>query len=105
MRLVGIFIWIIVGAIILWFFAINLGQYVTIDFVKVKYENVDLVVVILLSFIVGIIIGAIIMSSLVLKARSDIKTLKREQNKLNRELDGLRNMSIDELPEASSQND
>ena len=105
MRLIVAFIWIIAGAIILWFFAVNLGQSVTIDFVKVKYENVELVMVIFLSFVVGIMVGAIIISSFVVKAKSEVRALKREQNKLLKELDGLRNMSIDELPETGLPND
>ncbi len=105
MRLIVVFIWIIVGSIILWFFAINQGQHVSIDFVKVRYENVDLIVVIFLSFFVGLIVGAIIISSFVVKSKSEVRALKREQNKLIRELDGLRNMSIDELPEAGTHSD
>jgi uncharacterized integral membrane protein len=105
MRLIVVFIWIIVGAIILWFFAINLGQSVSIDLFEVKYENVDLVVVIFLSFVVGLMVGAIIISSFVLKAKSEVRALKREQNNLIKELDGLRNMAIDELPETSLHND
>lgn len=101
MRLITVFIWIIIGSIILWFFAINQGQTVSIDFVKVKYQNVDLIVVIFISFFIGLIVGAIIISSHVLKAKSEVRALKREQNKLIKELDGLRNLSIDELPEAS----
>jgi hypothetical protein len=105
MRLIFIFIWIIVGALILWFFLVNLGQNVSIDFGKVKYENVELVEVIFLSFFVGLIVGAIIISSLVVKTKSEVRALKREQNKLIKELDGLRNMSIDELPEAGTHSD
>jgi uncharacterized integral membrane protein len=104
MRLIGVFIWIILGSIILWFFAINQGQTVTIDFVKARYENVDLIVVIFITFFVGMIIGAIIISSYVVKAKSEVRTLKREQNKLLKELDGLRNMSIDELPDITLKN-
>jgi len=99
MRLIGVFVWIIIGSIILWFFAINQGQTVTIDFVKARYENVDLIMVIFISFFIGLIVGAIIISSYVVKAKSEVRVLKREQNKLLKELDGLRNMSIDELPE------
>jgi uncharacterized integral membrane protein len=99
MRLIGVFIWIIIGSIILWFFAINQGQTVSIDLVQVKYQNVDLIVVMFISFFIGLIVGAIIISSYVVKAKSEVRVLKREQNKLIKELDGLRNLSIDELPE------
>jgi uncharacterized integral membrane protein len=105
MRLIVVFIWIIIGSIILWFFAINQGQTVSIDLVKVKYQNVDLIVVMFISFFIGLIVGAIIISSHVVKAQSEIRALKREQNNLIKELDGLRNLSIDELPEASTHGD
>jgi uncharacterized integral membrane protein len=105
MRLIVVFIWIIVGSLILWFFAINQGQFVSIDFVKVKYENVDLIIVIFVSFFIGLIVGAIIISSFVFKAKSEVRALKREQNKLIKELDGLRNLSIEELPETADRSE
>lgn len=99
MRIIGIFIWIIIGAIILWFFSMNLDQYVTINLFQNVYPNINLIVVIFITFFIGMIIGAIILSSQILSAKSEVRMLRREKGKLLKELDGLRNLSIDEIPE------
>jgi uncharacterized integral membrane protein len=99
MRLFGIFVWIIIGAIVLWFFAMNLNQNVDIQLFSATYSDVNLIVVIFISFFVGTIVGAIILSSYVLTSKSELRTLKKDRAKLLSELDGLRNMSIDEIPE------
>jgi uncharacterized integral membrane protein len=99
MRLFGIFVWIIIGAIVLWFFAMNLNQNVDIHLFSATYSDVNLIVVIFISFFVGTIVGAIVLSSYVLTSKSEVRTLKKDRAKLLSELDGLRNMSIDEIPE------
>jgi len=102
MRVIGMFFWIVVGAIILWFFSMNLNEYVTIHFFYRSYPEINLIVVIFISFFIGTIIGAILLSPYVFSARSQIRVLKREKSKLLKELDGLRNMSIDEIPDLSN---
>jgi uncharacterized integral membrane protein len=102
MRILGVFVWIIIGAIVLWFFAMNLGQYVTIHLFQTTYQDVNLIVVIFITFFIGTIVGAIFLSSYVLGAKAEVRTLRREKSKLMRELDGLRNMSIDEIPDADT---
>ena len=103
MRIINLFIWIIISAIILWFFAMNLDQYVTINLFQNVYPNINLIVVIFISLFVGMIIGAIILSIQILNVRSELRAVKRENSKLLKELDGLRNLSIDEIPEADTQ--
>jgi len=98
MRIISIFIWIIIGAIILWFFSLNLDQYVTIHFFQTTYESINLIVVIFITFFIGTIVGAIILSAHVLSSRAEIRALKKDKQKLIKELDGLRNLSIDEIP-------
>lgn len=99
MKIFGIFIWIIIGAILLWFFAMNLDQYVTIQLFQNTYHGVNLIVVIFITFFIGTIVGAILLSSYVLNSRAEVRGLKRDRSKLLNELDGLRNLSIDEIPE------
>ena len=103
MRIINIFIWIIISAIILWFFTTNLDQYVTINLFQNVYPNVNLVVVIFISFFIGLIVGAIILSVQILNVRGELRAAKRENSKLLNELDGLRNLSIDEIPDADTQ--
>ena len=104
MRVLGMFFWIVVGAIILWFFSMNLNEYVTIRFFYRSYPDINLILVIFVSFFIGTVIGAILLSPYVFGARTQIRSLKREKSKLLKELDGLRNMSIDEIPDLSDEN-
>lgn len=99
MRIIGIFIWIALGAIVLWFFTLNLNQYVTIYLFSQVFEEVNLVTVIFISLFLGVIIGAIILSSQIVKAKTETAAVKRQNKKLHKELEGLRNLSIDEIPE------
>ncbi len=48
------------------------------------------------------IVGAILLSSQLLSVRSEIRVIRREKGKLLKELDGLRNLSIDEIPDADT---
>ncbi len=102
MRVLGIFFWIIIGALLLWFFAMNLDQYVTIQFFQATYQDVNLIVVIFITFFIGTVVGAILLSSYVMSAKADVRLLKKERSKLLEELDGLRNMSIDEIPDVDT---
>ncbi len=99
MRLFGIFIWIAIGAVILWFFTLNLNQYVTIYLFTRVFENVNLVTVIFISFFLGVIFGSILFSSSLLKAKSTAASLRKQNKKLQKELDNLRNLSAPEPPE------
>lgn len=102
MRILGVFVWIIIGAVLLWFFAMNLDQYVTIHFFQTTYTGVNLIVVIFITFFIGTIMGAIILSFYVMSSRAEVRMLKKERTKLLHELDGLRNMSIDEIPDVDT---
>ena len=53
-------------------------------------------------FLVLTIMGAIILSFYVMSSRAEVRMLKKERTKLLHELDGLRNMSIDEIPEVDT---
>ena len=102
MRLISIFFWIVIGAIILWFFSINLNEEVSIILYNVEYQNVKLVAVIFISVFIGVVIGALLISSHVLKAKSETASIKKQNKKLLKELEGLRNISIDEIPETDT---
>ena len=99
MRLIGIFLTIIIMAVILWFFSLNLDQYVTVRVFNAVYENVNLVTVIFLSVLSGIVIGALMVAAQVIKAKADVISIKKQNKSLVRELESLRNISIDEIPE------
>jgi uncharacterized membrane protein YciS (DUF1049 family) len=102
MRLIGVFIWIVLGAIVLWFFTLNLNQYITVHLFNLVYEDVNLVTVIFISLFIGVVIGALLVSAHIIKAKSEVAGIRRDNKKLIKELEGLRNLSIDEIPEADT---
>ena len=102
MKILSIFLWLIVGAIILWFFAHNIEEKVNIHFFQITYQNIPLITVIFISFFIGAIVGAILLSAQLLKSRAEIRVVKKENIQLIKELDGLRNLSIDELPDSDT---
>ncbi len=102
MRLISIFFWIIIGAVILWFFSINLNEEVTIILYNTEYHNVKLVAIIFISVFIGVVFGALLLSTHVLKAKSETASVKKQNKKLLKELEGLRNISIDEIPETDT---
>ena len=94
MRLVLIFLWIVVGAIILWFFTLNLDQRVDIDLFNRVFEGVNLVTVIFITLFIGVVIGSLLFASQVFKAKSQVVLLKKENTELQKETDNLRNYSV-----------
>lgn len=77
----------------------NNDQYVDIKFITTTYTGVNLLVVILISLTVGAVLGAVFMAFSVIQSRGDVKTLRSKNRQLMSELENLRNISIDEIPE------
>ena len=103
MKIVNVFLWIIIGALILWFFSMNIDKTVDISIFMTTYQQVKLDIIIFVTFIIGVVVGAVILSLQVLKAKSEVRILKKDKSKMVKELDGLRNLSIDEIPDADTQ--
>ena len=89
MKIILTFFWIAIGAVLLWFFAKNLGQHVNIWFFTRTYEDINLVTVIFLSTLLGVLLGAIIMTLRILKEKARAAGLKREAKRLNKEIEKL----------------
>jgi len=102
MRLISIFFWIVIGAIILWFFTLNLEETVSIYFYNTEYQDIKLVAVIFISVFIGVVIGALLLSTQILKAKGETASIRKHNKKLLKELEGLRNISIDEIPETET---
>jgi uncharacterized integral membrane protein len=103
MKIVNVFLWIIIGALILWFFSNNIDKSVDINILTKTYEQVKLYKIIFISVVIGVIIGATFLAIELLKARAEIRLLRKEKNKMLKELDGLRNLTIDEIPDSDTQ--
>jgi uncharacterized integral membrane protein len=97
MRIVSVFLWIVFAAIILWFFAINLDQYVTLKLFTRVYEDVNLVTIVFISIFFGVIIGALLLSVQVLKTKSRLSAAQKENKKLLTELDNIRSIKLNDI--------
>lgn len=77
----------------------NSGQYVDINFINTTFSGVNLLIVILISLTVGAVLGAVFMAFAVIQSRTEVKTLRDKNRQLIKELENLRNISIDEIPD------
>ncbi len=77
----------------------NSGQYVNIKILSRMYSQVDLLNVILITLTIGTVLGGVFISFMVIQSRAEVKKLKSKNRQLLKELENLRNMSIDEIPD------
>ncbi len=113
MRLVKLFFTIVLLGVILWFLALNVDTTVRqIHLFTFTVEDINLVHVILASFLFGVLIGFFIPVLEVISTKAEARKLERENKKLHNELNDLRNVAIEEdldrLPartESSTQED
>ncbi len=91
MKIILTFFWIVIGAVLLWFFAENLDQSVTIDVFGRTYEHINLVTVIFISTLLGLLLGTLIMTWQVIKTKARLASAKRENKKLTKKVEELEN--------------
>ncbi|MBS1272534.1 MAG: Lipopolysaccharide assembly protein A [Candidatus Marinimicrobia bacterium] len=108
MGLLKIFVTIVLMAVLLWFLALNVDQTIQeLQIFTATIYDVNLVHVLLASFLIGIFVGFLIPVFQVLNSRAEVRKYERENRKLKSELNELRNVAIDEdvaaLPEQSEQ--
>lgn len=100
MKIVLYLVQLVLFLVALTFLVQNHGQFVDINlFGLARYPNVDILVIILVSFTVGAVVTWIYMTFAVIHSRSDQKRLRQKNRQLMKELENLRNVSIDDIPE------
>lgn len=95
MRILSIFFWIIVGAVILWFFKLNLDQEVNLHLIFKEFEAVNLATIIFFSLFVGVILGAVFMAIQYFKAKAQVSELKKEIKDINQQIEKTDSSQID----------
>ena len=108
MRIVSIFIWIIIGAAILWFFTLNLNQNVDIYLYTKVYPDINLVIVIFITLFLGVIIGALAFSTQIIKAKAQTISIRKGIKQLQTENETLKEKlgtKIKELEKAENSDD
>jgi hypothetical protein len=93
MRIVYIFLWIILGGLVLWFFKDNLDQVVTIDVFTREFANVNLVTVIFISIFFGVALGSLLLLSQFFKTRNKLVQLRKEHEQLLKETEIMQKVS------------
>ncbi len=100
MWFVKAFLAILVLAGLLYVSLLNAGQHVNIYLTDPNIPtipNVELPVVLLGSFILGVLVWFIVSFFQVVSAKSEVSALKRKSRQLARELTDLRNMPVKDL--------
>ena len=80
----------------------NSDQRVNLQIFTLFYSQINLAIVLLITLGLGAILGAILLSFSIIQARSELRISQKKNKQLTRELENLRNISIDEIPEEDS---
>ena len=95
MKIISGFFWIAILSLIGFIAIQNYGQRVDINFFNYHYEQVELLLVIAASFIVGLFIGALSLMFKYIQAKVESRKYRKENKDLLDELASFRNLSID----------
>ncbi len=95
MRLVKIFGALIIVLILL-FFLLRNTSLVEVDLFFVRYSDVPVAFVMLLSLAVGIFVGFGLALTSIFSGKAEIRSLRLKNRRLSDELNDLRNVAIDE---------
>jgi len=97
MSLLKIFLSLVLMAVLLWFLALNVDQSIAqLELFTRTFYDVNLVYVLLATFLIGMFIGFFIPVFQVLSARAEVRKFERQNKKLQEELNDLRNVAIEE---------
>lgn len=75
----------------------NAQERVTIDLIRTQHHNVLLIVVLYWAFLAGMSVATALGMTYVVKLHSDLRNQRRARKRLEVEISGLRNRTIEEL--------
>jgi uncharacterized integral membrane protein len=93
------FLKILIFILTLYLLSQNSREFVSISLFRNTYPNVSLMTVIIITLTVGAVIGGIFMAFSAIQQQSEIRQLRQRNRQLLTELESLRNVSIDEIPD------
>ncbi|MFZ0390381.1 MAG: LapA family protein [Calditrichia bacterium] len=99
MKILGTVIKILLLVLLIYFLLMNSNQVVELKVFTLYYPAVNLSIVLLITLGIGSILGAVMMGFTIIQMRSEIRALERRNRELTRELENLRNVSIEEIPD------
>lgn len=77
----------------------NSNQTVDVKLLGNSYPAVSLLVVVLISLTAGAVLGAVFMAFAVIQGRSNLRALRARNQQLMSELENLRNISVEDIPD------
>ncbi len=99
MKILGNLIKILIVVLLIYVLIQNSDQVVDLRFFTLYYPAIHLSVLLLITLGIGAILGSLMMGFTVLQLKGEIRDLKKKNKQLNKELENLRNISIEEIPE------
>lgn len=77
----------------------NADQIVDVEVLTYSQTGINLVFVMIISFTVGAMFGAAFMAFSAIQSKARVREIERQNRSLSTELEKLRNISIDEIPD------
>ncbi len=95
MRLLKVFIGLLVVLGLVLILIQNKGE-ISVDLMFMKFNGVDIPVVLVVTLAIGIIVGFSIAATTIFSAKNEARLGKAENRRLTGELNSLRNIAVDE---------
>jgi uncharacterized integral membrane protein len=87
---------IIVAVVAFAMYNVGAGQTVSVNFIWVRYVDVPLITVVFWSFVVGVVVAALLFVSGYIKLSAQLRAARRQTRALEHEVTVLRNRPIEE---------
>ncbi len=95
-KILQIFIYVVLVALVLVFAMENNEQKASVQFLQWQTVIMPIWILILLSLIIGLAIGLLLTTGLVIQANRDKRRYQKEMKRIQAELNRMRNVSIEE---------
>jgi len=99
MKIIENVIKILVVLLLLFVLLSHAEQHVDLKIFTLYYPEQNLAIVLLITLGLGAILGALLLGFNFIQVRSESRLLKKKIDQLTKELENLRNISIDEIPD------
>ncbi len=94
MKIAVTLFWIIIVALLLGLFSLNVGQTVNIDLLFTELEKVNLVAVIYVSVLAGFLLGLTFWLVRLIKGKKEEARLRKTIKRLNEEMASMNNTNV-----------
>ncbi len=99
MKVLGNLFKILILVLLIYVLIQNADQVVDLKLFTLYYPSIHLAVLMLITLGIGAILGSLMMGFTALQLKAEIRDLKKKNKQLQKELENLRNISIEEIPE------